>query len=414
MFKKGKGSPTETSEAFPVGHRMQENFYTTLEQIAEEKNLPLATIIETVESALAAAYRKDFGDKDQEVRVELEPKTGKARVFVTKAVVKEVENPYLEMTVEEAKKHKKTAKVGGTVEYEDQPADFGRVAAQTAKQVIVQRLREAERDLVFSEFKDKEDTIINGTIQRVEPNITFIDLGRTSGVLFSSEQIPGERYFPGQRLKFYVVRVEETSRGPQIVLSRAHPNMVKLLFDMEVPEIAAGSVSIKAIAREAGLRTKVAVESTAEGVDPVGTFVGGRGARVQAVMGELGEEKIDIILFSEDPKTFIINALSPTKVIAVELDEENKKAVVKVPEDQLSLAIGKQGQNVRLAAKLTGWNIDIVSADESKVEAAAEAAAAPKRTSPKDLEASLIEAVGEEEQPSEASEPEKTEEAPEK
>ncbi len=385
---------------------MEANFYTTLEQIAEEKSLPLDIIIETVQSALAAAYRKDFGDKDQEVRVELDPQSGAARVFVTKNVVEEVENPHLELTLEDAKKIKKTAKVGGTVEYEDKPADFGRVAAQTAKQVIVQRLREAERDIILTEYKDKEDTIINGTVQRVEPNIIFVDLGRTSGVLFSSEQIPGERYYPGQRLKFYVVRVEETSRGPQIVLSRAHPNMVKLLFEMEVPEIAAGSVNIAAIAREAGLRTKVAVVSTAEGVDPVGTFVGGRGARVQAVMGELGEEKIDIILFSEDPKTFIINALSPTKVVDVILDEDSKKATVKVPEDQLSLAIGKQGQNVRLAAKLSGWNIDIVSADESKIEAVAEAAETvaeaptekPKaKSKPKgkrvDLEAALIEAV---------------------
>ncbi len=381
---------------------MQENFYTTLEQIAEEKSLPLKIIVETVESALAAAYRKDFGDKDQEVRVELDPKTGKTKVFVSKTVVKEVENEHLEISLADAKKIKKTAKLEAVVEMEvTPPADFGRVAAQTAKQVIVQRLREAERDIIMTEFKDKEDTIINGTVQRVEPNIIFIDLGRTSGVLFGSEQIPGERYYPGQRLKFYVVRVEESARGPQIVLSRAHANMVKHLFEMEVPEILAGSVSIAGIAREAGLRTKVAVSSSADGVDPVGTFVGGRGARVQAVMGELGEEKIDIILFSEDPKAFIINALSPTKVLDVELDEETKKAVVRVPEDQLSLAIGKQGQNVRLAAKLTGWNIDIASADESKVEATAEAAekaapakapaaAPPKR---KDFEGSLIEAV---------------------
>lgn len=374
---------------------MTENFYTTLEQIAEEKNLPMSTIVETVESALAAAYKKDFGDKDQEVRVELDPKTGKSHVFVTKTVVKAIgENPYLEITLEDAKKINPKAKVDTTIEFEETPpADFGRVAAQTAKQVIVQRLREAERDIVFAEFKDKEDTIINGTVQRVEPNIVFVDLGRTSGVLFASEQIQGERYYAGQRLKFYVVRVEETNRGPQIVLSRAHANMVKLLFEMEVPEIAAGTVAIKEISREAGLRTKVAVESNSDAVDPVGTFVGGRGARVQAVMGELGEEKIDIILYSEDPKTFIINALSPTKVIDVELDETEKKATVKVPEDQLSLAIGKQGQNVRLAAKLTGWNIDIVSADESKVEATAEAAT--KISKPKDIEGSLIAAIEE-------------------
>lgn len=372
---------------------MQPNFLQAITLIAEEKNLPREVVLETVEAALAAAYKKDYGDKDQEVRVQLDEKTGATHVFVTKEVVTEPENAFLQMTPAEAKQHNPKAKLGDMVEYEDQPEDFGRVAAQTAKQVIIQRLREAEREIIFSEYKDKEDTILNGTVQRIEGNTTFIDLGKATGVLFPSEQIPGERYYPGHRIKVYVVRVEQTNRGPQIVLSRAHANMVKLLFTLEVPEIETGAVEIKHIAREAGVRTKVAVVSNAEGVDPVGTFVGGRGARVQTVMGELGEEKIDIIPYSEDPATFIASALSPTKVIGVTLDEGEKKAVVRVPEDQLSLAIGKQGQNVRLAAKLTGWNIDIVSADESRVEATAEAATAeaPKRRN--DLEGALIEAV---------------------
>ncbi len=377
---------------------MTENtFMAAITQIAEEKNLPLELVLETVELALAAAYRKDYGDKDQLVRVTMDPKISKIRVFVSKEVAEEIENPYLQMTLAEAKKLQDDAKVGDVVEYEDHPEGFGRVAAQTAKQVIIQRIREAERELIFNEFKDKEDQIINGVVQRIDGDMVFVDIGKTNGVLYRTEQIPGERYYPGQRLKLYVVSVEQTTRGPQILLSRAHPNLVRSLFEREVPELEGGTVEIKALAREAGTRTKVAVLSNATNIDAVGTFVGGRGARVQAVMTELGEEKIDIIPFSEDAKTFIASALSPTKVVDVVLDEFNKKATVKVPEDQLSLAIGKQGQNVRLAARLTGWNIDIVSADESRVEATAEAAAvavkAPKKSGKTDLEAVLISAV---------------------
>lgn len=380
---------------------MQANFLAALNQIAEEKGLPYEIILETVEAALAAAYRKDFGDKDQEVRVQLDDKSGDIKVFITKEVVgkdEDVDNEFLQISKADAQKYKKGAKVGDNVEFEDSPEDFGRVAAQTAKQVIIQRLREAERELIFAEFKDKEDTVVNGSVQRVEGTTVYVDLGKTNGVLFPPEQIPGERYYIGQRLKVYIVRVEQSTRGPQIVVSRAHANMVKHLFAMEVPEIEAGTVEIKAIAREAGVRTKIAVASNSDAVDAVGTFVGGRGARVQAVIGDLGEEKIDIVLYSDDPKTLITNALSPTKVVSVTLDDETNKAVVKVPEDQLSLAIGKQGQNVRLAAKLTGRNIDIVSADESRVEAAAEAAVeeAPvkkPRGGRVDLEGSLIDAV---------------------
>lgn len=375
---------------------MQSQFMAAITQISEEKGLPREVIIETVEAALAAAYKKDYGDKDQEVRVKLDD-NGESHVLVTKTVVADkddIENPYLEITKADAQVYQKNIKVGETVEYEDAPEGFGRVAAQTAKQVIIQRIREAEREIIFTEYKDKEDTIISGTVQRIEGNLTYVDLGKANGVLFASEQIPGERYYPGQRLKVYLVRVEQTTRGPQIVLSRAHPNMVRHLFELEVPEIEAGSVEIVNVAREAGTRTKVAVKSNADGVDPVGTFVGGRGSRVQAVMSDLGEEKIDIILYDDNPKSYIINALSPTKVVSVTLDEAAKKAVVKVPEDQLSLAIGKQGQNVRLAAKLTGWNIDILSADESRVEAVATAAEpAPARPRRNDLEAALLDAV---------------------
>jgi len=375
------------------------NFLAAINLIAEEKNLPRDIIIETVEAALAAAYKKDYSDKDQEARAELDQETGEIHIYESKTVVPdgEVDNEHLHIALSDAKKLDKDAHVGTEeepymVEMEAHPEDFGRVAAQTAKQVIIQRLREAEREIVFTEYKDKEGVVLNGNVQRVEGNMVYIALGKATGVLFASEQIPGERYYTGQRIKVYVVRVEQTARGPQIVLSRAHANMVKHLFELEVPEIEAGSVEIINIAREAGVRSKVAVQSHAAGVDAVGTFVGGRGSRVQAVMSDLGEEKIDIIPYSDEPETYIANALSPTKVVNVHLNEADKKAVVRVPEDQLSLAIGKQGQNVRLAAKLTGWNIDIISADESHVEATADAAAAVSKPRV-DLESSLIDAV---------------------
>jgi N utilization substance protein A len=387
---------------------MNKEFMAAINLIAEEKSLPREIIIETVEHAIAAAYKKDFGDKDQEVIGKLDEETGETKIFVSKTVVPdgEVENEFLQIGLTNAKKIDKKAKAGTEEEpymvtYSDNPEGFGRVAAQTAKQVIIQRIREAEREIIFTEYKDKEGLVLNGNVQRVDGNTVYVDLGKANGVLFPGEQIPGERYYPGQRLKVYLVRVEQTTRGPQIVLSRAHSQMVKHLFELEVPELETGAVEIKGIAREAGVRTKIAVASNADGVDAVGTFVGGRGSRVQAVMSDLGEEKIDIILYNEDPAAFITNALSPTKVTGVELNEDEKKAIVKVPEDQLSLAIGKQGQNVRLAAKLSGWNIDIISADESHVEAVAEAAdasepaakPAAKRKKKDDLEGSLIEAI---------------------
>lgn len=375
------------------------NFLAAINLLSEEKNLPRDIVVEAVEAALAAAYKRDYSDKDQETRAELDQKTSQIRVFISRTVVPdgEVENDQLQIGLSDAKKINAKAEVGTEdepfmVEEEvEVPGDFGRVAAQTAKQVIIQRLREAEREIIFTEYSDKVDTVLNGNVQRVEGNLVYVDLGKALGILFGGEQIPGERYYTGQRLKVYVVRVEQAARGPQIVLSRAHPGLVKHLFELEVPEIEAGTVEIKNIAREAGVRSKVAVQSHAAGVDPVGTFVGGRGSRVQAVMSDLGEEKIDIIPYAEDPVTYISNALSPTKVAGVDLDEADNKAIVRVPEDQLSLAIGKQGQNVRLAAKLTGWNIDIVSADESRVEATAEAA--EETAAPDDLEASLIQTV---------------------
>ena len=378
---------------------MQNQFVTAIETICEEKGISKDSVIEAIEAALIAAYKKDFGDKDQEVRVVLDQKTGEAKIFVSKEVIKEVQEGFemLQISLEDAKKIDPKAKVGDMVEYEDDNKEFGRVAAQTAKQVIMQRIREAERDVVFAEFSDKEGQVIASTVQRSERGNVYIDLGHAVGVLFPSDQLPNERYYTCQRIKVYVVRVEQTLRGPQIVVSRTHPEMIRRLFEMEVPEISNGSVEIVNVAREAGNRTKIAVKSNLEGVDPVGTFVGGRGSRVQAVMNEIGDEKIDIIAYSDDPVEYISSALSPTKVISVKLDEAEKKAVVKVPEDQLSLAIGKSGQNVRLAAKLTGWNVDIDGADDAGVEETAEAVQdEPKKINTKELEDALLTAATEE------------------
>lgn len=369
---------------------MQVKFTQAIDQICDEKNLSRDIVMETVKAALSSAYKKDYGSKDQEVRVEIDEDTGAIQVYVIKEVVDEVEDKMTQMSVVDASKIKKGAKVGDTVEILDIPADFGRIAAQTAKQVIIQRIREAERDMVFEEFKDKEGDIISGVVQRVEGDTVIVDLGKATGVLYRSEQMAGEHYYPGQRIKTFVVRVESATRGPQIVVSRSHPEMIKKLFEMEVPEILAGTIEIKSIAREGGERTKIAVYTEADGIDPVGALVGQRGSRVQSVMSEISDEKIDIILWDPDIKTYIVNALSPAKVVEVNVDENEKRAVVKVPEDQLSLAIGKKGQNVRLAAKLTGWNVDIEGSDDAGVEGA-EAAAVPVETKKaSDLEEEII------------------------
>lgn len=375
-------------------------FVMTLNQIAEEKNVPFETVKDALEHALAAAYRKDYGTRDQNIRVDLDTDSGEFDVFEVYDVVEEVEHDEHELALEDAKKIDEKAEVGGTVEQQKHDyKGFGRVAAQTAKQVILQKLREAEREVVFAEYSDKVGTILNGTVQRIEPRVVYVDLGRAQGILPQSEQIPREHYRNGQRVKVYLRDVESNPRGPQLVLSRAHENFVKLLFEREVPEMDNGAVEIKAIAREAGARTKIAVSSTVPGVDPVGTFVGGHGTRVQAVMGEIADEKIDIVMFDEDPEAMIRNALSPTEIQAVEMDAEAKHAKVMVASDQLSVGIGKQGQNVRLASKLTGWQIDIVAVEggeEVEQPAAEEAQAeAPKKrpTSKRELEESLLSAV---------------------
>jgi N utilization substance protein A len=336
--------------------------------IAEEKNLPENVVQEIVETALAAAYKRDFGDREQVVRVAVNLVTGAVDVYVEKEVVEVVGDPNFEISVVDAKKLKKDAAKGDMLEQWVEVKTFGRVAAQTAKQVIMQRLREAEREIVMSEYEDQIGQVLNAVVARIESRIVRLELGKAQAIMPQSEQSQTERYFPGQRLKVYLKDIEKGFRGPQLVVSRGATELVRALFEAEVPEMESGAVEIKAIARDAGIRTKLAVSSTVQGVDPVGTFVGGHGTRVNAVVNEIGDqEKIDIVVWDDNKEVFIASALSPTKVSKVKLDSEGKRASVMVPEDQLSIAIGKGGQNVRLASRLTGVEIDI-EADKNSIE----------------------------------------------
>jgi len=408
MAKNKKLKKTPKDDESQTGRLGQ--FGSAIAQIAEEKGIDKEKVIEAIESALAAAYKKDYGRRGQHIRAEFNEMTGGADFYLVKEVVDETTrvfeeeeeaetdektkakdqkkpesasippvgtatdesdeekipryNPERDLILEEAKKVKPDAKVGDIIEEKLEPkSDYGRVAAQTAKQVIIQKIREAERDSMYDEYKQKEGEVLSGVIQRIEGRNVFVDLGKSTGILFPSEQVEGERYRLGQRIKVYLMKVEADPKGPGIILSRSHPALVQKLFEIEVPEIFAGTVEIKAMAREAGSRTKIAVASNEEGVDPIGSCVGQKGTRVQAVIDELGGEKIDIIEWSDDIARFISNALSPAKVLNVGMNESRQEARVAVPADQLSLAIGKQGQNVRLAAKLTGWKIDVVTAD---------------------------------------------------
>ncbi|HXK36241.1 MAG TPA: transcription termination factor NusA [Candidatus Paceibacterota bacterium] len=411
-------------------------FVSAIKQIAEEKGIPQETVFETVEAALAAAYKRDYGKKGQIIKVKLDPEAGSMLITQTHYVVEGVDddgyvtgalpeqitqdridivdiqrqreagqapvseteiteeghirvkfNPEKHIALADAKKQDKDVKIGDEVVTNlEAKSDFGRIAAQTAKQVVIQRLREAERASVLAEYRGKEGGLVSGLVQRREGPVVFIDLGKTNGVLPVSEQMQGDHYRIGQRLRFYIMKVEDAARGPVIVLSRAHPNLVQELFRMEVPEIDSGAVKVMGIAREPGSRTKIAVASSEEGVDPIGSLVGQRGVRVQTVINDLGGEKIDIIQHDEDPIRFIANALSPAKILQVTLtDHEHKVALAEVADDQFSLAIGKGGQNVRLAAKLTGWKIDVrspreVATSEEGVESvpATEDASVPK------------------------------------
>ena len=385
------------------------SFMSAIAQIAEERGILPEKVIETIEMAIAAAYKKEYGKKGQMIKCKLDSKSGEAEFWLVKLVVdesmiyseEELEklkekkeegpafglraspdkqackekirfNPEKHIMLEEAKKIKPKIKVGEELEVSLKPEkDYGRIAAQTAKQVILQKIKEIERETIFEEYKTKEGEIVSGIVQRIEGRSVFLDIGRAIGILTKEEQVPGEFYRPGQRLKVYIVKVDQTSKGPVIFLSRAYPKLISKLFELEAPEISAGTVVIRSIAREAGFRTKIAVESKMEGVDPIGSAVGQRGTRVQAVINELGGEKIDIIEYSDDPEKYIANSLSPAKVLEVKRLPKNKALVI-VPEDQLSLAIGKEGQNVRLAAKLTGWKIDVKGATPGQTESQTE------------------------------------------
>jgi len=351
---------------------MNEEFILALEQIADEKGISKESILEAVESALGAAYRKDYGKSGQIIRCKINPEKGVMKFWLIKKVIdpEEKEGPIdeeKEISIKEAKKIKKDVKVGDEIEYSlPTHEEFGRIAAQTAKQVIIQKLKEAEREVVFNEYKNQEGKMVSGIVQQIEGGNVVVDLGRANGIMFPSEQVTGENYKIGQRIKVLITKVEETNKGPQIMVSRAADDLIRYLFMTEVPEIEGGSVEIMGIAREAGTRTKMAVRALQEGVDPVGSCVGQRGTRVQAVLSEIGNEKIDIILWDEDPEVYIINALSPAKIEEIKIDKKAKEAVVYVVPEQLSLAIGKNGQNVRLASKLTGWKLDVLEVKEGK------------------------------------------------
>lgn len=407
-----------------------------VQQISEEKNIDPKKVIEAIEDSIAAAYKREYEKKGEIVKAKFDNKSGDVKFWQVKTVVDEttvdMSDPVEEgeeasadneeerlprynedrhILLEEAKKIEADAKVDGEITFPlETHSDFGRIAAQTAKQVILQKLREAERDSILQEFKDKEGEIISGTVQRFERGNVYIDLGRATGIMFYNESIPGEHYRSGDRLKFYVTAIQEDSRSPGVVLSRAHPKFVSKIFAMEVPEIADETVEIKAIAREAGSRTKFAVFSNVDGIDPVGSCVGQRGMRVMAVSNELGQEKLDIIEWSEDPATFIANSLSPAKVKMVEILPK-REAQAFVADDQLSLAIGKGGQNVRLAAKITGWKIDVRSQSNPDEVQEGGIANAKEEAEAKEVDEKLAEDNVEVKTEEKASEPEKEEEA---
>jgi N utilization substance protein A len=343
---------------------MKSDFYAAISQIAAERGIPKEAIIDVMEKALITAYKRTLGNNPppMEVTVRLDPLTGQARVFAEKQVVDEVFDDRFEIELSEALKHKPDAQLGETIMVESTPNDFGRIAAQTAKQVVLQGIKEVEREHVYSEYMNREGELITATVQRMARGNVILEMGKAEAILPPKEQVENDRYYHGQRLKVYLMEIRKEDRGPRLIVSRTHKNLILRLFEMEVPEIYNGTVEIKSIAREPGLRTKVAVAARQEGIDPVGSCVGMRGIRIQNIVNELNSEKIDVVQWSPDPKEFIANALSPAQVVEVHLNEDEHTALVIVPDKQLSLAIGKEGQNVRLAAKLTGWRIDIKSA----------------------------------------------------
>ena len=344
---------------------MSSDLLDALTALEQQKGISRDVIVEAIEAALVTAYKRNF-NQAQNVRVDLNLENGSMKVYSRKDVVEEVEDERLQIALEDAKEINPAYEIGDILEQEVTPKNFGRIAAQTAKQVVTQRVREAERGIIYEEYIDRTDDIVNGTIERMDSRNIYISLGKVEAALPVNEQMQGEVYKPQHRLKVYITKVERTTRGPQVIVSRTHPGLLRRLFEMEVPEIFEGIVEIKSIAREAGDRSKISVYAHDSDVDPVGSCVGAKGQRVQTIVNELNGEKIDIVEWSEDPVVFVANALSPSKVLDVQVNEEEKSTTVVVPDYQLSLAIGKRGQNARLAAKLTGWKIDIKSETDAR------------------------------------------------
>lgn len=350
---------------------MNEEFVGALKELVKEKGICEDLLFTTIQDAMVAAYKKNYANANtnaQNVKVNIDRETGEIHVYAQKTVVDEVYDDITEISIEEAKEISPKSEVDDIISIEVTPKNFGRVAAQLAKQVVTQRIKEAERSIIYDEYKEKEFDIITGTILRKDKGIVFVNLGKLEGIIGPNEQIPNEEYKFNEKLKLYIVEVKNGSKGPQIHVSRTHPGLVKRLFELEVPEIFEGVVEIKSISREAGSRSKIAVHSNDEEVDPMGACVGPKGIRVQSIVNELKNEKIDIIKWSKNPEEFIANSLSPAKVLSVDVDEETKSAKVVVEDNQLSLAIGKEGQNVRLAAKLTNWKIDIKSKSQKEAQ----------------------------------------------
>lgn len=365
---------------------MQSQFIAAINQLCDEKNLPREVVIDTIKAALRAAYRKDYGNRDQNVDVDMDEKSGTITVFLLKNVVAKVENPDQELTVAEAKKIKTDPQVGDVIKIDVTPVGYGRIAAQSAKQVIIQRLQEAERELMYQTFKDRENELLNALVHRVERNQVYVDLDKVTTVLPPEQQIPGERYFGGQRIKIYLDKVVKTTKGPQLLISRTHPNLVRKLLELEIPEIKAGLVEVKSIARLPGVRCKIAVSSNDPKVDPIGSCVGQKGVRVQNVTEELNGERIDVIGWDAQQEKFIRAALSPAKIAHIILNQDVKRASVYVNTDQRPLAIGKQGQNVRLASQLTGYEIDILDVKDMPEGAVAADGSVASAPAPKERE----------------------------
>lgn len=373
---------------------MQSQFFAAINQLCDEKNISKDVVIETIESALRAAFRKDYGNKEQEIDVNLDEKSGVATVYLIKEVVEEVEDEDREINEKDAKKYNKKAKVGDQVKIDVTPTNYGRIAAQAAKQVVIQKIQDAERDVLYDTFKDRENELINAIVHRVDGTNVYVNLdNKTTTNIPFDHQIPGEKYYSGQRIKLYLDKVIKTTKGPQLIISRTHPNLVRKLLELEIPEIKSGLVEIKSISRDPGVRCKVAVFSNDEKIDPIGSCVGQKGVRVQNIMDELNGERIDIIQWSEDMEEYIKTALAPAKTTVIQLDDKSKRAKVFVQPDQRPLAIGKQGQNVRLASILTGWEIDILDIGDFEGKTTKEAKPAVENVADLELDEALVKSL---------------------